>query len=103
MLKTSESIESITRPGKGRVGVGGDGGDNSGHNDRGSHSGDSDKKFGFIGYVKSSHIVLRFRHSSDAPKLMCSPAPLTSMCNAMIKRPTNHMMLTNDHLHDLLT
>ena len=34
MLKTSRSTESTTRPGKGRVGVGGDGGDNGGHDDK---------------------------------------------------------------------
>ena len=60
MLKTSGSTESITRPGKGRVEVGGDGGDNGGHVDGGSRNGDSDK------------------NSSDAPKLMCPPAPLIS-------------------------
>ena len=31
MLKTSGSTESTTRPGKGGVGVGGDGGDDGGH------------------------------------------------------------------------
>ena len=40
MLKTSGSTESTTRPGKGRVGVGGDGTD-----DGGGRSGDSDRKF----------------------------------------------------------
>ena len=76
MLKTS-STESA-EPRKGVVGVGGggrnrvepvskhevdgggDGGDNGGHDDGGGHSGDSD------------------RNSSDAPKLMCPPAPLIS-------------------------
>ena len=45
MLKTSGSTESTTRPGKGRVGVGGNGDDNGSHDDGGCHSGDSDKKF----------------------------------------------------------
>ena len=40
MLKTSGSTESTRRPGKGRVGVGGDGSD-----DGGGRSGDSDKEF----------------------------------------------------------
>ena len=35
MLRTSRSTESTTRPGKGEVGVGGDGGNNNGH-DNGS-------------------------------------------------------------------
>ena len=72
MLKTSGSTESITKPGKGRVGVGGnssdDGSDNSsdngsddgGHVDGGSHNGDSNK------------------NSSDVPKLMYLPTPCTS-------------------------
>ena len=60
MLKTSESTESTTRPGKGRVGVGGNGSDNGDHVDGGSRNGDSD------------------RNSSDAPKMMCLPAPCTS-------------------------
>ena len=47
MLKTSGSTESITRPGKGGVGVGGDGGDNGSHDDGGSYSGDFEKKFAF--------------------------------------------------------
>ena len=33
MLKTSESTKSTTRPGKGGVEVGGDGGDDGGHDD----------------------------------------------------------------------
>ena len=33
MLKTSRSTESTTRPGKGGVGVGSDGGDEGGHDD----------------------------------------------------------------------
>ena len=33
----------------------------------------------FLGYVRSSHVVLTFRCSSDTPKLMCPPSPLTSM------------------------
>ena len=45
MLNTSRSTESTTRPRKGEVGVGddggGDGGDNSGHDDGGGRSGDS--------------------------------------------------------------
>ena len=45
MLKTLESIESKTRPGKGGVGVGGNSGENGGHNDSSSCSGDFDKKF----------------------------------------------------------
>ena len=59
-LKTSGSIESTTRPGKGRFGVGGDDSDDGGHVDCGSRNGDSD------------------RNSSDAPKLICPPAPCTS-------------------------
>ena len=39
MLKTSGSTESITRPGKGRVGVGGDGGDDGGHDEKHSPQG----------------------------------------------------------------
>ena len=34
MLKTSGGTESITRPGKGKVGVGGDGGDDGGHDNK---------------------------------------------------------------------
>ena len=60
MLKTSGSTESTTRPGKGRVGVGGDGSDDGGHVDGSSCNSDSD------------------RNSSDAPKLMCPLAPCTS-------------------------
>ena len=45
MLKTSGSIESTTRPGKSVVGVGGDGGENAGHDDGGGRSGDFDRKF----------------------------------------------------------
>ena len=39
MLKTSGSTESTTRPGKGGVGVGGDGGDDGGHDDEHSPRG----------------------------------------------------------------
>ena len=39
MLKTSGSIESTTRPERGGVGVGGDGGENGGHDDGGGCSG----------------------------------------------------------------
>ena len=39
MLKTSGSTESTTRPGKGRVGVGGDGGDDGGHDEEHSPQG----------------------------------------------------------------
>ena len=60
MLKTSGSTESTTRPGKGRVGVSGDGSDDGGHVDGGGCNDDSD------------------RNSSDAPKLMCLPASCTS-------------------------
>ena len=47
MMKTSGSTESTTRPRKGGVGVGGDGGDNGGHDDGGSHSANFDRKFAF--------------------------------------------------------
>ena len=60
MLKTSGSTEFTTRPGKGRVRVGGNGSDDGGHVDSGSRNGNSD------------------RNSSDAPKLMYPPAPCTS-------------------------
>ena len=30
-------------------------------------------------YVRSSHVVLTFRYSSDVNKSMCPPAPPTSM------------------------
>ena len=46
MLKTSESTESTTRPGKGGIRVSGDG-DDDGGNDSGGCSGDFDKKFAF--------------------------------------------------------
>ena len=57
MLKTSGSTESITRPGKGGVGVGDDGSDNGGHDNGGSHSGDFDRKFAF--YDMSGLAMLR--------------------------------------------
>ena len=44
MLKISESIESITRLGKGGVRVGSDGNENGSHDDDGSRSGDFDRK-----------------------------------------------------------
>ena len=61
ILKTSGSTKSTSRPGKGGVGVGGDAGDNGGHDDCGSRSSDSN------------------RNSSDVPKSMCPPTSLTSM------------------------
>ena len=66
MLETSGSTESTTRPGKGRVGVDGNGSNDSGHVDGGSRSSDSDK------------------NSSDAPKLMCSPTSLISRLRTSI-------------------
>ena len=45
MLKTSGSTESTTRPGKGRVGVGGNGSDDGGHVDGGSRNSDFDVTF----------------------------------------------------------
>ena len=60
MLKTSGSTKSTTRLGKGRVRVCGNGIDDGGHVDGGSRNGDS------------------HRNSSNAPKLMCPPAPLIS-------------------------
>ena len=59
MLKTLENTESTTRPGKGRVGVGGNDSDDGGHIDGSSQNGNSD------------------RNLSDAPKLMCLPTPCT--------------------------
>ena len=44
MLKTSESTESITRPEKGGVGVGGDGGSNGGDNGSHDHSSQCSKQ-----------------------------------------------------------
>ena len=64
ILKTSGSTESITRTGKGRVGVGGNDSDNcsddGGHVNGGSRNGDFD------------------RNSSNAPKLLCPPTSCTS-------------------------
>ena len=60
MLKTSGNTESTIRPGKGRVGVGGNSSDDGGHVDGGSCNGYSD------------------RNSSDAPELICPPALLIS-------------------------
>ena len=45
MLKTSGSTESTTRPEKGGVRVGGDGGENGGYDDVGGCSCDFDRKF----------------------------------------------------------
>ena len=45
MLKTSGSTESTTRPGKGGVGVSGNGGDNGGHDDGGGRNSNSNRKF----------------------------------------------------------
>ena len=67
MLTTSGSTESTTRPGKGRVGVGGDGSDDGGHIDGGG-GGKS---------VETSSKVEEL--SSDAPKSRCPPVPRTSM------------------------
>ena len=48
MLTTSGSTESTTRPGKGRVGVGGDGSDDGGHIDgNGGRSSNFDRKVCF--------------------------------------------------------
>ena len=58
MLKTSGSIESITRSKKGKVGIGGNGGNNNSLNNGGCN-GDSD------------------RNLLDAPKSMYSPVLLT--------------------------
>ena len=44
MLTTSESTEFTTRPGKGRVGVGGNGSDDGGHVDGGGGGGDKSVK-----------------------------------------------------------
>ena len=69
MLTTSGSTESTTRPGKGKVGVGGNGSDDGGHIDGGGGSGD--KSVEMLSKVEES--------SSDAPKSMCLPVRRTSM------------------------
>ena len=100
MLKTSGSIESITRPGKSGVGVGGDGGgdsdgdggDDCGHDNEYSprcleqaeqqthQLAQTSLRLIMMGLMKVVVVSSDFdRNSSDAPKSMCLLAPLTSM------------------------
>ena len=65
MLTTSESTEFTTRPGKGRVGVGGDGSDDGGHVDGGGGGGDkSVKKLS----KSCQKVVKKVGESSKSPK-----------------------------------
>ena len=67
MLMTLENTESTIRPGKGRIGVGGNSSDDGGHVDDG----------GGGKLVETSSKVEE--SSSDAPKSMCPLVPHTSM------------------------
>ena len=127
MLKTSGSTESTTRPGKSGVEVGSDGGETLTSRLRTSKSMDSSTKttqiaveydgvdwwwlqwqfqqeVRFLGYVRSSHVVLTFRCSSDAPKLMCPPAPLTSMLRSSSSTDSStnaaQIVVEYDGVHD---
>ena len=58
----------------------------------------------FLDYVRSNHVVLTFRCFSDAPKLMCPPAPLTLMLktSSLTDSSTNaaQIMLEYDGIDD---
>ena len=61
MLKTSKSTESTTRPEKGGVEVGGDGGENDSHDDGGGRSGQAHQW---------THQLVRPRSRSSMMRLM---------------------------------